>query len=177
MDPESTQNITEETEETEGAVTPQGDGGEEPQGTGTEDDKDYKALYEQTIKASRKWERLAKKNSNDEELNAVKAELDALKAANARRDLVTKVAADTGVSFEILTKMQGDDEEAIKANAALLAALKGEPAAPEPKHSRGVPDGGEQQADDMTAEDIMSIKNRAERIRQIAAHPHLFDNN
>ena len=69
--------------------------------------------------------------------NAVKAELDALKAANALRDLRAQVSKDTGVPAELLT---GDTEEACKAQAeGIKAYSKAQPPAGYP----AVPDGGE----------------------------------
>ena len=68
---------------------------------------------------------------------AVKAELDALKASNALRDLRAKVSKDTGVPAELLT---GDTEDACKAQAkGIKAYSKAQPPAGYP----AVPDGGE----------------------------------
>lgn len=60
------------TEGTEGQQSPaQGEGGTEGQ------PKDYKALYEDSVKESRKWEKRAKDN---------KAALDSLKQSNQKAD-------------------------------------------------------------------------------------------
>ena len=72
-----------------------------------------------------------------DDYKAVKAELDALKASNALRDLRAKVSKDTGVPAELLT---GDTEEACKAQAeGIKAYSKAQPPAGYP----AVPDGGE----------------------------------
>lgn len=54
-----------------------------------------------------------------EDYKAVKAELDALKASNALRDLRAQVSKDTGVPADLLT---GDTEEACKAQAEAIKA-------------------------------------------------------
>lgn len=73
--------------------------------------------------------------------DATKAELDALSAANARRDMRARVSASTGVPVELLT---GDTEEAC--NAQAQAALKfAKPKYPDvrdggdPIHAPGLP--------------------------------------
>lgn len=67
--------------------------------------------------------------------NQYKAELDALKKANATRAARDKVAAETGVPAELLTEA---DEESCRAQANALLKWHG-PAQSAP----GVPDGGE----------------------------------
>ena len=68
--------------------------------------------------------------------NAVKAELEALKAANALRDLRAQVSKDTGVPAELLT---GDTEEACKAQAE---AIKAYSQAQQPTGYPNMKDGG-----------------------------------
>lgn len=118
----------------------QGDeGGQEP---------DYKALYEQLKAESRKWEDRSKQNkakadkldelmagsdSIEERIAALEAENKAMRDAEARRALVAKVAASTGLSESIVATLSGADEEALTAQAQAIADLrpKGAPSAPE----------------------------------------------
>lgn len=72
-----------------------------------------------------------------EQRDALQAELGSLKAAQERAELVAKVAAEKGVSAEMLSRMSGDVEE----NAAFLA----EQEAKRPKYG-AVPDAGETRA-------------------------------
>ena len=68
------------------------------------------------------------------ELDAVTQELNSLKAANALRDIRTKVSRDTGVPMDLLT---GETEEACKNQADMIKAYA------QPSRYPKVPDGGE----------------------------------
>lgn len=57
-----------------------------------------------------------------ERADALKKELDGLKAAQARAELVAAVAKDAGVDAEILAAMSGATEDEIRANAKLVKA-------------------------------------------------------
>ena len=116
-----------------------GEGGQEP---------DYKALYEQLKAESRKWEDRSKQNkakadkldelmagsdSIEERIAALEAENKAMKDAETRHALVAKVAAATGLPESLVATLNGEDEEALTAQAKAVADLKpkGAPSAPE----------------------------------------------
>lgn len=119
----------------------QGDAAEEP---------DYKALYEQLKADSRKWEQRAKDNkekadkwdattkgneSVEDRIAALEAENEAMKAAEARRALVSQVAKETGLSEAIVASLSGTDLETLTEQAKPIAALK-------PKGAPNVPEAG-----------------------------------
>lgn len=108
-------------------ATEQPHGGEEP---------DYKALYEKTLAESRKWEQRSKQNAEkakayeeaeqakksvEERLAELEARNKALEDEKARKDLVAKVAAATGVDEGIVGMLSGADEEALSAQAKAIA--------------------------------------------------------
>lgn len=116
-----------------------GEGGQKP---------DYKALYEASVKESRKWEERAKANKDkadkwdeasagsdsiEERIAALESENKQMKDATARHALVAKVAAATGLSETLVASLNGSDEEALTAQAKAIADLKpkGAPNAPE----------------------------------------------
>lgn len=154
---------TEPTEPTPAEPTP-------PQG----DETDWKA-------EARKWEARAKKQPKDDpdvkaelerisgELAEVKAEAERLKAEKARNAAVNDAAKENEVDVELLSLMSGDTPEQIAENAKLLKAkIAGIPAYP------NVDDNGAGSAPSITKEQIMKIKNPAERVEQIAKHSALF---
>ena len=57
-----------------------------------------------------------------ERAEALKAELDGIKAEQARQALIAQVAKDSGVDAELLAAMRGSTEDEIKAHADLLKA-------------------------------------------------------
>ena len=75
-----------------------------------------------------------------ERAEALQKELDGIKAAQARRELVATIAKETGADADLLAAMGGDGEDAIRANAKLimdkLAAVPGY--RPDP-HDNGSP--------------------------------------
>ena len=118
------------------------------QDTTQQEEPDYKALYEQALKDSRKWESRSKANkekadrwdaaaagndSLEERLAALESENQAMKDAEARRELVAKVAKAVGLSESIVAYLTGNDEDTLTAQAKDIAALKpkGAPSAPE----------------------------------------------
>lgn len=134
----------------------QGDaGGEEP---------DYKALYEQLKADSRKWEQRAKDNkekadkwdattkgneSVEDRIAALEAENEAMKAAEARRTLIARIANEVGLEEGLIAPMASSDkdEETLLAEAQYLAEKfesvkpKGAPNVPEAgKFPRGKAD-------------------------------------
>lgn len=109
---------------------------------------DYKAMYEQAIAASRKWESRAKANkekadkwdaastggvSVEERIAKLEKENEDMRTSAARRDLVAKVAAETGLSESIVGALNGSDEDSLIEQAKAIADLKpkGAPSAPE----------------------------------------------
>ena len=174
MDPDETNDgVIEEEGGTQ--VTPTDDGN---QGGGNADlEAQLAELQKQldTAKAnSRKWEKRAK-SSVDETVAELRAELDAMKAEKVRSGLVNSVASELNVSREVLDKMSGDDEDAIRANATLLQTLTANIQPPKPAHP-GVPDGGETHEPTVTRESIEAIKDPVARVREIARHRDLFEN-
>lgn len=169
MDPEQTE-VIDETKPNEGNEP---EGGNE--GGGNADlEAQIEALQKQLENAkanSRKWEKRAKSNV-DETVAELRAELDAMKSEAKRTALVDTVATELGVPREVLGRMTGDDETAIRANAALLQGIKPTETKPAPKPT--VPDGGEAKAPGITREQIEAIKDPIKRIHAIAANRELF---
>ena len=98
---------------------------------------------------------------------AAKAEADALRAEKAHAQLVAKVSAATGVPAALIS---GEDEEAMTATANAIAAFAkaSSTAAPTDK-------GGAGQAKPMTRDQVLAIKDDAERRRAIAENISLFE--
>lgn len=109
------------------------------QGGETDPAPDYKALYENALKESRKWESRSKANLKElDELKAAAAETDptveerlsalesenaALKASAARSALVDSVAKATGLDRSIVATLNGEDEDALTEQAKAVAAI------------------------------------------------------
>ena len=93
------------------------------QGAGEAQPKDYKALYEEAVKESRKWEKRSKDNlaqlndlkdskgkpdpTIEERIAALEKENGDLKAASARAALVDSVAKATGLDRAIVATLSG----------------------------------------------------------------------
>lgn len=130
---------------------------DEPHG---ESDKDYKAMYEQAISESRKWESRSKANAEkakkhdeletakktlEERVSDIEARNKALEDEKKRAQLVKDVASATGVPESIVSTLSATDEETMTAQAKAIAeAYKtpgGAPKAPEagkfPKNDGG----------------------------------------
>lgn len=120
---------------------------EEPHG---DDGKDYKAMYEQAISESRKWESRSKANAEkarkydemesanktlEERVSTIEAANKALESEKARAKLVKDVARATGVPESIVSSLSATDEEAMTAQAQAIAdnykTPGGAPKAPE----------------------------------------------
>ena len=103
------------------------------------------------------------------EERAEKAEADLAKMreeAQAARDRA-EVAAEKGVPAEVL---RGSTREELEAHTDAIKAAMGAA-----RKYPDVSDGGDRGASKTTREDIMSIKDGRERVRMIAANPHLFE--
>ena len=115
-----------------------------------DDGKDYKAMYEQAISESRKWESRSKANAEKakkyDELESAKKTLEervaSIEAANKaledekeRAELVKLVSASTGVPESIVSTLSATDEESMTAQANAIAENYkipgGAPTAPE----------------------------------------------
>lgn len=115
-----------------------------------DDGKDYKAMYEQAISESRKWETRSKANAEKakkfDELESAKKTLEervaSIEAANKaledekeRARLVKTVAKATGVPESIVSNLSATDEETMTAQAQAIAenykTPGGAPKAPE----------------------------------------------
>lgn len=122
----------------------------EPDDSAQDDGKDYKAMYEQAISESRKWESRSKANAEKakkyDELESAKKSLEervsdiesrnkALEDEKARAALVKAVAKATGVPESIVSTLSATDEDTMTAQANAIAenykTPGGAPKAPE----------------------------------------------
>lgn len=159
-------------------------------GAQTHQETDWKA-------EARKWEQRAKENKDAaDELAALKAEkakkdeaeksdlqkaletaekanaeLQAMKAAKKRADLIKAAAKSHAVDEELLSLMAGDSADEIEANAKTLKAkIDAIPKYP------NVKDGGGQNTNNrLSKEDILKIKNPREQLRAAAQNLDAFD--
>lgn len=154
------------------------------QGGETDPAPDYKALYENALKESRKWESRSKANLKEldelkatapkadptveERLSALESENAALKASAARSALVDSVAKATGLDRSIVATLNGEDEEALTEQAKAVAAIT-KPAAPKAPEAGGKPKPGKP-----SKKDILGIEDKKERMAAIAANIDLF---
>ena len=156
------------------------------QGGETGQEPDYKALYENALKESRKWESRSKANLKEldelkaaatktdptveERLSALESENAALKASAARSALVDSVAKATGLDRSIVATLNGEDEDALTEQAKAVAAITkpagGAPTAPEA--------GGKPKPGKPSKKDILGIEDKKERMAAIAANIDLF---
>lgn len=156
------------------------------QGGDAGQDPDYKALYENALKESRKWESRSKANLKEldelkaatskadptveERLSALESENASLKADAARSALVDSVAKATGLDRSIVSALSGEDEESLTEQAQAIAAIArprgGAPAALEAgkKPHPGKP----------SKKDVLGIEDKKERLAAIAANIDLF---
>ena len=115
-----------------------------------DDGKDYKAMYEQAISESRKWENRSKANAEkakkydemeeakktlEERVASIEAANKALSDEKERAKLVKSVANATGVPESIVSTLSATDEETMTAQAQAIAenykTPGGAPKAPE----------------------------------------------
>ena len=169
------------------AADPQQAAADPQQAQGGSEGKDYKALYEDAVKESRKWEKRSKDNL--EQLNALKQsqgkpdptieerivalekENGDLKAATARAKLVDSVAKATGLDRAIVATLSGADEESLTEQAEAIAAI----AKPQGGAPR-VPEAGQKQKPGKPSKkDILGIEDKKERMAAIAANIDLFE--
>ena len=156
------------------------------QAPGDSQPKDYKALYEDAVKESRKWEKRSKDNLEqlnalkqsqskpdptiEERIAALEKENGDLEAASARAALVDSVAKATGLDRAIVATLSGADEESLTEQAEAIAAIAkpqgGAPLAPEAgiKQKPGRP----------SKKAILGIEDKKERMAAIAANIDLF---
>ena len=101
-----------------------------------------------------------------EKAEALQKELEAMKTANAERQLREKIAQETGVPVSLL---RGNSEEDLKAQAeAIINFAKAKPSYPKVK------DGGEVIPPTISKKDILGIKNETERLKAIKENIELF---
>lgn len=101
-----------------------------------DDSTDYKAMYEQAISESRKWEARSKANAEkakkydelesanktlEERVSSIEAANKALEDEKTRAQLVKSVAAATGVSESIVSTLSATDEDSLTAQAKAIA--------------------------------------------------------
>lgn len=103
-----------------------------------------------------------------ERAESLTAELEALKAANAERDLKNKIAAETGVPASLL---RGSSEADLRAQAEAIQGYAQAQRSGYPK----VKDGGEVKAAVVTKEEILSIKDEKRRLQAIKDNIALFE--
>lgn len=156
------------------------------QAQGGSEGKDYKALYEDAVKESRKWEKRSKDNLEqlnalkqsqgkpdptiEERIAALEKENGDLKAASARAKLVDSVAKATGLDRAIVATLSGADEESLTEQAEAIAAI----AKPQGGAPR-VPEAGQKQKPGKPSKkDILGIEDEKERMAAIAANIDLF---
>jgi len=154
--------------------------------TAAGEEKDYKALYEEAIAQSRKWEKRSKDNraeleglkqsapkpdpTVEERLAALEEENNSLKAAQARNALIDSVAPAAGVDRSLVASLNGEDEEALTAQAKAIAAI----ANPQGGAPR-VPEAGQKQKPGkLSKKDILGIEDKKECMAAIAANIDLF---
>lgn len=156
------------------------------QGGETDPAPDYKALYENALKESRKWESRSKANLKEldelkaaatktdptveERLSALESENAALKASAARSALVDSVAKATGLDRSIVATLNGEDEDALTEQANAVAAIM-KPAGGAPKVLEA---GGKPKPGKPSKKDILGIEDKKERMAAIAANIDLF---
>lgn len=156
------------------------------QGGETDPTPDYKALYENALKESRKWE--SRSNANlkeldelkaaaskadptvEERLSALESENASLKASAARSALVDSVAKATGLDRSIVATLNGEDEDALTEQANAVAAIV-KPAGGAPKAPEA---GGKPKPGKLSKKDILGIEDKKERMAEIAANIDLF---
>ena len=139
----------------QGQTDPQQAQADPQQGAGEAQQKDYKALYEEAVKESRKWEKRSKENlaqlnglkesqgkpdpTIEERIAALEKENGDLKAASARAALVDSVAKATGLDRAIVATLSGADEDELTEQAQAIAAIAkprgGAPSVPEARAS------------------------------------------
>lgn len=147
--------------------------------------------YDKLLAQSRKWEERAKSNSAaakrlSELEDASKTDAERLAEATKRAEeaearvadyerkaeragIVAKVAADKGVDADWLSRMSGDTEEEVAANADyLLSKISGSRIYP------SVGDRGQQSASPITVEQIEAIKDPKKRVMERAKHIELY---
>ena len=171
----------------ENAAQQQGEQQAQAGDTGEAQPKDYKALYEEAVKESRKWEKRSKDNlaqlndlkgsqgkpdpTIEERIAALEKENGDLKAASARAALVDSVAKATGLDRAIVATLSGADEEALTEQAQAIAAIAkpkgGAPSVPEA--------GVKQKPGKPSKKDILGIEDKKERMAAIAANIDLFE--
>lgn len=103
---------------------------------------DYKALYEKAQADAEKWKSLSRKNESKaktnseaaanfeqlqeqmkqltEQMQSIQSERDTLKAAEERRVMVDKVAADTNLPVSVIGALSGTDEDTLREQAESL---------------------------------------------------------
>lgn len=146
--------------------------------------KELNTKYEDLKANSRKWEKRANadkkaaestKSDNESlqsQLNELQSKVEKYEADAARRKVIDAVVSETGVNRELLSRMVGDDEESIKANAELLAGIKPQNSYKKP----GVVDAGEpgNSPAKLTKEEIKAIKDNKLRRKAIGENLDLF---
>lgn len=159
---------------------------EPAQGGGEGQEPDYKTLYENALKESRKWESRSKANLKEldelkaaapkadptveERLSALESENASLKASAARSELVDSVAKATGLDRSIVATLNGEDEESLTEQAKAVAAIT-KPTGGAPK----VPEaGGKPKPGKPSKKDVLGIEDKKERLAAIAANIDLF---
>lgn len=170
----------------QGQTDPQQAQADPQQGAGEAQPRDYKALYEEAVKESRKWEKRSKENlaqlnglkesqgkpdpTIEERIAALEKENGDLKAASARAALVDSVAKATGLDRAIVATLSGADEDELTEQAQAIAAIAkprgGAPSVPEA--------GVKQKPGKPSKKEILGIEDKKERMAAIAANIDLF---
>lgn len=183
---ESMENAGQDPAGQQAQADPQQAAADPQQAQGGSEGKDYKALYEDAVKESRKWEKRSKDNLEqlnalkqsqgkpdptiEERIAALEKENGDLKAASARAKLVDSVAKATGLDRAIVATLSAADEESLTEQAEAIAAI----AKPQGGAPR-VPEAGQKQNPGKPSKkDILGIEDKKARMAAIAANIDLF---
>lgn len=148
---------------------------------------DWQSKYEQAVAQSRKWEERSKANAEKAKAydGLAQQQADAQAAADAacaraekvegelaaatRQLTVSRIAAEKGVDASVLAVMSGEDEDAIAANADMLAKSYADR-----NLYPSVGDNGSMATPPVTSDQIESIKDPCARVMARAEHPELY---
>lgn len=101
------------------------------------------------------------------QISDLTSRLGGFEADAARKEIVDKVASETGMPAAQIALLQGDTEEDLKAAADSLKASM-------PAFYPQVPEAGAGATPPLSKEDITSTKNTEERVALMGKHPELF---
>lgn len=126
------------------------------------------ADYDQLKEKAGKVDELAEASKKAaERADALQAQIDAMNAANAERELREKISSETGVPASLL---RGAAEDDLRAQAAAILGFAKTTRASYPN----VKDGGEANPPTVSKQEILAIKSEKERLKAIRENIELF---